>query len=65
VDGTSQNAFCRSKRLISTPECYMSTCSPPVCPENGNFYEMYTSGSSFGLKLADPNNPGKFMCEEP
>lgn len=66
VDGGLQNAFCRSKRILAVSECYSSVCRPPVCLEEGNYYEFYTYGADFGLMAAElANPPTRFICEEP
>jgi hypothetical protein len=67
VDGTIQNAFCRSKRLIPATECYSNPCPLPSCVnEAGNYLELYAYNTNFGLLAANLISPASnFICEEP
>jgi hypothetical protein len=66
VDGTIQNAFCRSKRLIPVTECYTKPCPLPVCLEPGNYLRLFSYSLYFGLVPTDLNTPApNFICEEP
>jgi hypothetical protein len=67
VGGTKQNAFCRTKRLISESDCYTGVCQPPVCNQEQNHYQFYTYGVElhglFGFNIFQLANA--FLCEDP
>jgi hypothetical protein len=68
INGTANNAYCRSHRPIASSECYMNEpCEPPVCVEGNNFLNFYSFGTSIlGLKMYMPGGdyaPKVFICE--
>jgi hypothetical protein len=67
VDGTTQNAYCRSKRLILASDCYELPCTPPVCIEEENYlqYYSYSSGTRGIMGFSKYMAASHFLCEEP
>jgi hypothetical protein len=67
VSGTTQNAYCRSKRLILEKDCYTGACTPPVCIEEQNYLQFYSyTSSTHGFKgFSIYMLASRFVCEEP
>jgi hypothetical protein len=67
VGGTTQNAYCRSKRLIPATDCYGIPCQSPVCNQEQNYYQFYAYGvNGRGLSNYNPYVLASlFLCEEP
>lgn len=70
VSGTSQKAFCRSKRVISeADECISGICKD-LCidniPDEEYIFHYYANTETVGLAVPDKTIPAyKFLCEEP
>lgn len=68
INGTENNAYCRSHRPIAVSECFDSICGDQECEEDDNYlnFKSYSS-SSLGLRMFMPGSgsylPEVFICE--
>jgi hypothetical protein len=67
INGTENNAYCRSHRPLTESDCYESACEPPACIEDHNYFNFKAfMDYSLGLRMFLPGDyyaPKVFICE--
>jgi hypothetical protein len=66
VNGTTQNAFCRSNQLIQQNDCTSPKCPDPVCVPQENYLQYNAAVTTVGIDGFDKSLLAtSFICEDP